>query len=146
MSDEIFIESPPTGTNWTCQVEGDLRQIARYLRHVRHDLMRSGDWYAIIGKTLGFIAFVLAILNSVLTIPVIKILLPIFVGVSVFADLGTFAVLSYDKSFELQAIIDAIRSELLLPICSRIDGVIFLRTVQMDRSATLSEYLDESAW
>ena len=146
MADEIFIEAPPSGTNWTCQVEGDLRQIARYLRHVRHDLMRSGDWYSIMGKTLGFIAFILAILNSVLTVPVIRILLPIFVGVAVFADFGTYAVMSYDKSFELQAIIDAIRTELLLPICSRIDGVIFLRTVQMDRSATLIDYLDETAW
>lgn len=147
MADEglVDIESPPSGTHWTCAVEMDLKQIARILRHIRAELIRQGDWYSTVGKILGVIAVVLVALNAVMTVAVIKILLVIIVPLIAFAHFGDTAVTSYDTSFEMLNIIDAIRSELLLPVCDRIDGIIFLQTAQMDRNASLSDYRDETA-
>jgi len=143
---DIYITSPPSGTNWSCPVEADLRQIARHLRHIRADLNRQADLYEWVGRGIAFIAFMLAILNTVLTVPIIKILLPIFVGITAFADLQEWALVSFDTAFELTTIIDAIRAELLLPVCQRIDGIIFLQTIQMDRNAALSEYRAATIW
>ena len=142
----LFEVSPPSGTNWSCPLVADLRQIARHLRHIRCDLMRDGDWYDWASWTLGLIAFLLTIINSVLTIPTVKILIPIFVGIVVFADFAEWSIESYDTAFELTAIIDSIRSELLLPVPIRIDGIIYLQQVQTDRNTILSDYRQATAF
>jgi hypothetical protein len=144
--DPIDLIAPPSGTNWNCATEMDLKQIAQMLRHYRADLIRQGDWNVTCGKIIGFIAFLLAILNGRTDIAIIKLLLPIFVGIGLFWGLQDVAVVAFDTAFELQAIIDAIRSELNLPRCSRIDGSVFLRTVEMDRNAALNEYRDATIY
>ena len=147
MSDYPFaLTDLPTGTNWNCGVEADLKQIARTLRHYTNDLIRQGDWLSTSGKLLGFIAFLLAILNTMLTIEVIRILLPIFVGAVTFFAFGDNAITAYDTAGELQGITDGIRDELLLTVCERIDGNVFLRTVQMDRNNQLNDYRDATTY
>jgi hypothetical protein len=95
---------------------------------------------------MGFIAFFLSIIILVFDAAVLRVLTAIFVGIAVFFDFATTANNNYETSFAVQAIIDAIRDELLLPVCLRIDGIIFLRTVQMDRNTTLSDYRDQTDW
>ena len=142
----IYELSPPSGTNWSCSVEADLRQIARYLRHVRCDITRVADTYEWVGYSLGFLAFMLAVLNTAITVPALKLLLAIVVGINAFGDLPEWALNAYDTSFEISTIIDSIRQELLLPVCARIDGVIYLQTIQQNRNAVLSNYRDGNMW
>jgi hypothetical protein len=133
-------EVPLGGTNWTCDVVDELLYESRQLRRFRDELTRTAVLSERVGRGFAFLAFILAIINTVEDYPIVIILLPIFVGIVAFFDLQNKAALKYSAAFQLQDIIDNIRDELLLRVPQRIDGVVFLRTVQSTRTSVQAQY------
>ena len=140
----LFDEVPSRGTNWTCDVQDELLSQARNLRRIIRQLNRTGVLYERIGRAFAFIAFILAIINTLAALPLVIILLPIFVGIVAFIDLQNKAALMYSTAFQLEGLVDTIRGEFLLQVPFRIDGHVFYRTVQVNRVAILAQYRYDS--
>jgi hypothetical protein len=141
MADFVMGETLPLGgTNWTCDVVDELLYESRQLRRFRDELNRTGVLYERVGRGFAFLAFILAVINTVEDYPIVILLLPIFVGVAAFFDLQNKSAIKYSAAFQLQDVIDNIRDELLLQVPQRIDGVVFLRTVQSTRTSIQAQY------
>ena len=136
----LGVEVPLGGTNWTCDVVNELLYESRQLRRFLNELNRTGVLYERVGRGIAFLAFILAIINTVEDYPIVILLLPIFVGIVAFFDLQNKAAIKYSAGFQLQDIIDNIHDELLLQVPERIDGVVFLRTVQSTRTSVQAQY------
>jgi hypothetical protein len=142
----IYERPPPAGTNWSCAVIEELQAEARRLIHIKCELQGAATRYEWSGFALQVGAALLALLNVVSSSLIVRVLLLFFVGLLIMVSPVNRALVHYGTAAELTDVIDAIRDELWLDERERIDGIVFLRTVQSDRAAILEEYRNATVY
>jgi hypothetical protein len=138
---EIPELNPGSGTNWSCDVVEDVKLLCRNARYERKQLIQWGNFMQALGYVFAISAFLLATINVYLRSPLISLLIAIFLGLILLIQFNHLALNSFDNAFNVADVIDAARCELLLPVDERIDGVFYLRMIQMDLNAALYDWV-----
>lgn len=136
-----LVDPGGNGTSWGCGVEDELKQIANrsYLKYAA--LLKKGAVLDILGTAMILLVLLLAAINLFIPLPLIRLLLLVVAGIAALINANARAANCYDAAAEYKEISNIIRVELLMPVGERINGLYFLRSIQIAEGAVESDFL-----